>query len=266
MENVSVGVIDSGVGGLSIYAAIKKLAPSLPLTYLADSAHIPYGTKSPGFITTRSKQLVSFLAKQGITTMVIACNTITVTCLDLLRKQFPEITFIGTVPVIKPAARVSAKKAIGVLSTIRTTESAYIDTLIAKFAQDCFVTSLGTDELVPLVEKGELEGEKVGRIVGRVVAPFILSGCDTVVLGCTHFPFLKAEIQKILGKHVAILDSGEAVARQLMRALGEEGTLPEGSNADRFLTTGEADDFRHVISKLLHKPIEEDVVRHVDIV
>ena len=198
MEKTFLGIIDSGVGGLSMYASIKEQNPDLSFLYVADSAHIPYGTKSPEFITKRSKELVSFLKEKGVTTIVVACNTITVTCLDILRETFPEITFIGTVPVIKTAAEQSSTKHIGVLSTIRTTESAYIDDLIMNFAKDCIVTSMGTNELVPLVENGEVTGERVHAVLERVLQPFITASCDTLVLGCTHFPFLREEMQGIL--------------------------------------------------------------------
>jgi glutamate racemase len=264
MQQTHIGVIDSGVGGLSVYAAIKALNPTVPILYLADSAYIPYGTKSPEFISTRSAQLVHTLVQKEITTIVIACNTITVTCLDTLRVRFPEVTFIGTVPVIKSAAEISPTKHIGVLSTSRTTESDYLDNLIATYAANCIVTSLGTDELVPFVERGTIDGQELKEVVVRVLQPFIAASCDTIVLGCTHFPFLRPMIQSVLGETVFLLDSGEAVAKQLMRQLEKEKLIIGGS--DQFLTTGEANSFENVLTKLLHRSFSSEAVEKIDIV
>jgi glutamate racemase len=245
MQQTHIGVIDSGVGGLSVYAAIKALNPTVPILYLADSAYIPYGTKSPEFISTRSAQLVHTLVQKEITTIVIACNTI-------------------TVPVIKSAAEISPTKHIGVLSTSRTTESDYLDNLIATYAANCIVTSLGTDELVPFVERGTIDGQELKEVVVRVLQPFIAASCDTIVLGCTHFPFLRPMIQSVLGETVFLLDSGEAVAKQLMRQLEKEKLIIGGS--DQFLTTGEANSFENVLTKLLHRSFSSEAVEKIDIV
>lgn len=251
MQQSHIGIIDSGVGGVSVYAAIKAADPTISVVYLADSAHVPYGTKSEAFITERSAQLVSFLSQKGVDTIVIACNTITVTCLRELRVSFPEITFIGTVPVIKTASEVTKNRQIGVLSTIRTTESTYLDELISEFATNCIVTSIGTDELVPLVEKGQTMGEPVKAILERVLEPFITTSIDTLVLGCTHFPFLAPLMQEVLGENVQILDSGDAIARQVGRVLGEKADNQSQVAEDIFYTTGDEDQFKKVVTVLL---------------
>ncbi len=255
MNKKAIGIIDSGVGGLSIYQAIRERYPNTSIIYLADSKNIPYGTKSPEFITTRALELVAFLSQQGVTLIVIACNTITVTCLDALRQAFPHITFIGTVPSIKTASEKTRSKHIGILSTIRTAESEYVDNLVKEYATDCVVTSLGTDALVPLVEKGEIEGESVTELLTHVLSPFITAGCDTIVLGCTHFPFLKAEMQRVLGADVLLLDSADAIARQVGVVL--EGDLIAEPPTILFYTTGVLKQFAEVTRILLSQSIPE---------
>ncbi len=259
MQEKRIGIIDSGVGGLSVYREINAKNLSLPVIYLADSLNIPYGAKSSDFITKRSIDLVRYLTQKEIETIVIACNTITVTCLDTLRDTFPDTTFIGTVPVIKLAVERSENKQIGVLSTTRTTQSQYLDDLIAQFANDCIVTSIGTDELVPLIESGEIDGEVVEHVLERILEPFSINHCDTLVLGCTHFPFLKPVIQRILGEHMQVFDSGEAIARQLERVLEKQTSNPSHIQEDIMSTTGDERLFSEVIGILLGGKISNEM-------
>lgn len=233
-----IGILDSGVGGLTIWKDIVTRLPQESTLYLGDSKNCPYGTKTEEEIWRLTQKLVEKLLEQHVSLIVIACNTISVTALEKLRELHPAIPFIGTVPAIKAAVAESRTKRIGVLSTPRTAESAYQKKLLQEFAADCEVLNRGTDKLVPLVEAGELKGAHVTKILREVLQPFIDARVDTLVLGCTHFPFLKSEMQKILGEEVVILDSGASIARQVGRILEEKGgSDPSGQH--QFSTSGD---------------------------
>jgi glutamate racemase len=235
-----IGILDSGLGGLTIWKEIVAQLPHESTLYIGDSLHAPYGARSSEEIYQLSKRLVKFLLSKDVKAIVVACNTITVSCLDKLRNDFPEIAIIGTVPVVKTAAAASNNKRIGVLSTTRTAQSEYQKELIESFAKECHVTNYGSDELVPLIERGELSGEQLEETVSRILAVFKKDQIDTLALGCTHFPFLRKQMQDILGPDVVILDSGPSIARQVTRVLEEHKTLAVQAQAKhQFYTTGD---------------------------
>lgn len=241
MHNQPIGIIDSGVGGLTIWQEIAHQLPHESVVYIADSKNCPYGDKTPEHIYALAKKLIAFLVAKDVKLIVIACNTITVTCLDKLRNDFPSVPIVGTVPVVKLAATLSHKRSIGVLSTRATSKSQYQKQLIAQFAADCEVVTVGTDKLVPLVEAGKTSGKEVKAVLAEVLAPFRHGAVDVLVLGCTHFPFLKAAMQGIVGEHVRILDSAGAIARQVHRVLEKNGVLASQAQGKYvFYTTGES--------------------------
>lgn len=233
MDNRPIGLLDSGVGGLTIWQEIVKKLPNESTIYIADSKNCPYGIKTAEEIYNLAKRLVAFLATQNVKLIVIACNTITVSCLDKLREEFKDVPIIGTVPVIKTAAEKTKKGKIGILSTVQTSKSRYQKDLIKKFAKDLEVLNIGTDKLVPLIEKGK----NVDSILPQILKPF--EKIDVLALGCTHFPLIKDKIQKILGSKVLILDSGAAIARQVRRVLKHNKILTGNKKFKRyFYTTG----------------------------
>lgn len=243
--NKPIGILDSGVGGLTIWREIVRELPKESTVYIADSKNIPYGAKSSKEINRLARKLVQFLLKKDVKLIVVACNTITVTCLDRLRAEFPQIPIVGTVPVVKTAAEKTKKGKIGILSTVRTAKSRYQKNLIKKFAGDLEVLNLGTDKLVPLIEKGE----SVDQVLENELSPFI-NQVDVLALGCTHFPLIKDKIQKILGPKVLVLDSGPAIARQVRRVLSNNNIL-SSSKADRFFfTTGDDKSFNKILKSL----------------
>lgn len=254
MENRPIGVLDSGVGGLSIWREIVVQLPNESTIYVADSANCPYGRRSSKEIYRLAKRLVKFLLSKNAKLIVLACNTITVSCLDKLRKDFPNIPIVGTVPVVKTAVERTKNKRIGILSTVGTAKSQYQKNLIRTFAGDCEVISIGTDKLVPFIEKGEIHGRRIKELLQRELQHFILASIDTLALGCSHFPFLKSEMQKVLGKKALILDSAGAIARQVKRVLKENGDVSKKNSPLHFLyTTGDVDTFRKVARKLVGK-------------
>lgn len=261
MNNHPIGILDSGVGGLSVWKEIIKELPQESTVYIADSKNIPYGTKSPEDVYRLAKRLVEFLIEKHAKIIIIACNTITVTCIDRLRKEYPGVPIIGTVPVVKTAAEVSKHKRIGIFSTTRTAESQYQRDLINRFARDCEVTSVGSDELVPLIESGKVQGKEIENVLKDVLRPFKEQQVDTIALGCTHYPFVSREIKKILGKQVQLLEPSGAIARHTRRILSQNKILDSYTSPKHsFYITGEANAFSSVAKKLLGATIAEELI------
>lgn len=255
MNNNSIGILDSGVGGLTVWKEIIAQLPHESTIYIGDSVNCPYGNKSAEEIYQLANRLVQFLIDKHCKLIVIACNTITVTCLDKLRQNFPQTPIIGTVPVIKTAAARSKNKKIGILSTTTTAKSEYQKTLIKQFAADCEVVNIGTDELVPIIEQQvTCDKKQVDTVLKRVLEPFKRSGVDVLALGCTHFPFFKEEFQTILGSNVLILDSGAAIARQVTRVLTANSLATVNKAPEyQFFTTGERLVLTTCLRQLGHK-------------
>jgi glutamate racemase len=240
MKNYPIGIMDSGLGGLTVLREIVKELPEESFVYVADSNNTPYGAKSVDEIRLLSKHLIDFLVEKEVKLIVIACNTITVTCLDRLRSDYSTIPIVGTVPVIKTAADISVNKRIGILSTTGTAQSNYQKHLIATYSNGCSVINEGTDMLVPLIEQGKINGVEITAVLKEVLVPFQKEDIDTLALGCTHFPFLLTQIQEIL-PGVKLLESGGAIARQVRRVLlkndmlssqKEEGTIAVYTTGD----------------------------------
>jgi glutamate racemase len=237
MSNAPIGIIDSGLGGLTILKEIQKQLPHESLHYVGDTANVPYGPRPNDEIYRLSRTLIADLVAHDVKAVVIACNTISVNCIHLLRADFPTLPIVGTAPAIKTAAAVSTNRKIGILSTVATAKSSYQAGLIAQFAADCEVTNLGTNELVPRIERGAFDTELPSVLV-EVLEPFKLAGIDALVLGCSHFPILRDQMQEILGNNITILDSGAAIARQLFRVLVRQGIeAPTDSRPDHVIMT-----------------------------
>ena len=249
-SNAPIGIIDSGVGGLTILKEIQIALPAESLFYIGDTANCPYGGKTPAEIYHLTTKLVETLIERGVKAVVIACNTISVNCIHQLRADFPKLPFIGTAPAIKPAAALSSRKRIGILSTVSTAESAYQAGLIEQFAAGCVVTNLGTNELVPLIERAEWD-TRVPEILPRLLAPYKLAEIDALVLGCSHYPIIREQIQLELGDDVTVLDSGTAIARQVGRVLERESLLANGSYPTHdFVTTSLSPAFQQILERL----------------
>lgn len=216
-----IGVFDSGVGGLSVLQHIRRTLPDANLIYVADSAHVPYGDKSAHYIEQRSLALARFLISQGCDAIVIACNTATAAAAASLRAQF-SIPIIGMEPAVKPAVAATQTGVVGVLATIGTLESARFAALLERYAGDVKILTQGCPGLVEQVELGDLHGIRTRELVERYVVPLLGHGADTLILGCTHYPFLAPLIREIVGDGVTLIDTGEAVARHLRQRLLSE--------------------------------------------
>lgn len=217
----SLGIFDSGVGGLSVLAALRRQLPGHPLLYLADSAHAPYGDRDTPHVLRRSQRIVEHLVGQGARLVIVACNTATALAIDQLRRDFPEVDFVGVEPGVKPAALASAAKRIAVMATPATLASPRYADLVARHAPGCEVHPVPCAGLAAAIEQGEAGRDEVERLLDRYCAPLNMLGADTVVLGCTHYPFVAERIASRLQPGIALLDTADAVARRTATLLGQ---------------------------------------------
>ncbi|NNJ17546.1 glutamate racemase [Pseudomonas putida CSV86] len=254
-----VGVFDSGVGGLSVLAEIARLLPNESLLYVADCGNIPYGEKSPEFIRQRCRTVAGFFQEQGVKALVLACNTATVAAAADLREQFPHWPLVGMEPAVKPAAAATRSGVVGVLATTGTLQSAKFAALLDRFATDVQVVTQPCPGLVERIESGDLNSPALRQLLQGYVEPLLAAGCDTIILGCTHYPFLRPLLSQMVPPSVAIIDTGAAVARQLQRLLAERELLATGpARPAEFWTSADPHHLRNILPLLWKK---SDLVR-----
>ncbi|MFZ4552576.1 MAG: glutamate racemase [Aquabacterium sp.] len=218
-EGHRIGVFDSGLGGLSVLQALRARLPHAEMLYVADSGHAPYGEKDVAHITARSLHISRFLLGQGADAIVVACNTATAAAVHALRAQWPHVPIIGVEPGVKPAVKQSPGKCIGVLATPGTLASEKFRQLVARHVHEARITLQACPGLAKEIETGVLDSPRLRELVTVFSAPLKEAGVDTVVLGCTHYPFVRALFSHAFGEHVSIIDTAEAVARQVARQL-----------------------------------------------
>lgn len=256
MNNVPIGIIDSGSGGLSIWKEITTLLPHESTIYIGDHVYLPYSEKLTNFIQHRVAKLIQFLKKKHVKLIVIACNTATVAGIESYRLQFPAIPIIGVVPVIKTAAQLSKTKNIMVLSTVYTAKSTYQKKLIHDFAPHCVVQSVGSSYLVRLIESPNKHTALIQKELQSTLKTICSSPVDVLVLGCTHFPFISDEIRRMVGPTVQLLDSGGAVARHVKRTLANNNALTDLLHRKYvFYTTGDPANVTKTFQKLLERRV-----------
>lgn len=249
MTTATIGVFDSGVGGLSVLHHIRQTLPNARLIYVADSAHVPYGDKPAPYIEQRSIALTNFLIAQGADAIVIACNTATAAAAASLRRQF-SLPVVGMEPAVKPAVAATRSGVVGVLATTGTLESARFAALLERYAGDVQIITQGCPGLVEQVEQGDLHGAQTRELIERYAAPLLARGADTLILGCTHYPFLAPLIREVVGENIALVDTGEAVARHLLRLLSELPARASGESCTQFFTSGDATQASRIMSVL----------------
>lgn len=222
-----IGVFDSGLGGLSVLIEIKALAPNADLLYVADRARAPYGNRSLDEVRSMSHEMATWLIQQGAETLVVACNTASAAALDSLRES-QGIPIIGMEPAVKPAAAASETGVIGVFATEATFQGRLFESLVSDQARNAKVVTRACPEWVEMVERGEFAGPDVDATITAALVPMIDEGADVLVLGCTHFSFLRPSIERIAGPGVAVIDPAPAVAAQTIRVadvIGGEGRV-----------------------------------------
>jgi glutamate racemase len=220
-RNNPVAVFDSGVGGLSVLRHLCQRLPHERILYLADQAHVPYGPRPDAEVRHFAQEITRFFLKQRVKLIVVACNRASAAALDDLRATFPALPFVGMEPAVKPAAAQTRSGKIGVLATAGTFESRRYANLRDRFARQITVLEDSCAGLVPLIERGQLATPETATLVTRVVAPMLDAGADTLVLGCTHYPFVRAAIeaavQALTDREVSIIDPAPICTRQMPR-------------------------------------------------
>ena len=220
-----IGIFDSGVGGLSVLRAVRERLPNQALLYLGDQAHVPYGPRPLEEVRAFSEAITRRLLDDGAQLIVVACNTASAAALHSLRAAFPETPFVGMEPAVKPAAESTHSGVVGVLATPATFQGELYASVVERFASGVTVLQDTCPGLVDRIEAGDLDGPRTREILTRALEPMLARGMDTVVMGCTHYPFVIPLIQEIAGPGVRVIDPAPAVARQTERVLTERGLL-----------------------------------------
>lgn len=261
-----VGVFDSGVGGLTILSELQRELPGERFIYFGDTGNCPYGVRPATEIQELSRTAARFLLARGAKMIVVACNTASVSALAELRESFPQIRFVGVVPAVKPAAERTRAGVVGIAATEASAHGDYLQRLIEDHAHGVKVHAVGCPALVLLAEQGRLDGDEVEAAVRGYIQPMLDAGIDKLVLGCTHFPAMRAVFERVAGPDVEVIDSGAAIARQTRRVLTELSLLAASHDAtthdasarralDEFWCSGDAELFTRVATAILGTPV-----------
>ena len=236
-----IGVFDSGIGGISVLRAIREQIPEESIIYFGDQGHVPYGSRSVQQIQAFSETITRFLLEQGAKLIVVACNTASAAALKYLREKFPDVPIVGMEPAVKPAAEHTQTGRVGVLATPTTFQGALYASVVERFANGVELYQDTCPGLVQQIEQGNLNGEETRWILEEALLPMLEKNIDTVVLGCTHYPFVIPLIERIVGDRVRVIDPAPAVAKQAGRLLEARGLRKEsGSRGEiKFYTSGD---------------------------
>ena len=262
-NNAPIGIFDSGVGGLSVLREIRALLPSESVLYFADQGHVPYGPRGLEEVRVFSEEITRFLLSLGAKLIVVACNAASAAALRTLRAVFPAISFVGMEPAVKPAAESTHTGIVGILATPTTFQGALYASVVERFGSGVTILQDTCPGLVGLIEKGELDSPGTRAVLEKALHPMLERGIDTVVMGCTHYPFVIPLISQIVGPEVRVIDPAPAVARQTARLLDSAGfrnTSPT-PGVMRFFTSGAAAGFEAQLPGLLG---ESGEVQQVD--
>ncbi|MDP1779429.1 MAG: glutamate racemase [Anaerolineales bacterium] len=248
-----IGVFDSGVGGLSVLRSIREQMPEEDVIYFGDQGHVPYGPRSMEQIQNFSEGITKFLLKHDSKIIVVACNTASAAALKYLRATFPGISFVGMEPAIKPAAETTKTGRVGVLATPATFQGALYASVVERFGAEVELFQHTCPGLVGQIEKGDLDSSATRTILENALKPMLDKNIDTVVLGCTHYPFVIPLIEQIVGENVRVIDPAPSVARQVRRLLEADG-MKNQSGKDgrvRYITSGDGASMKSMLIVLL---------------
>jgi glutamate racemase len=253
----NIGVFDSGVGGLWILKHLQKELSGSNYVFFGDQVHVPYGGRQMEEIRNFSEEITKFLIGKDCKVIVIACNTASAASLKYLREKFPEIFFVGMEPAIKPAVEVTRTGKVGVLATPATFQGELYSSVVERFAHDVEIFKDTCSGLVAQIEKGNLEGMETRFILERALFPMLKKNIDTVVLGCTHYPFVIPLIKEIVGEEINVIDPTSAIVRQVSRVLNENGLSDESlvNGQVSIFTSSDIEKMKLILLKLFNKDI-----------
>ena len=248
-----IGIFDSGVGGLSVLRAIRELMPGEDLVYFGDQAHVPYGMRTIDQIRDYSEAITKYLLKQQAKMIVVACNTASAAALKYLRSRFPDVPFVGMEPAVKPAAETTRSRKVGVLATPATFQGELYASVVERFAKNVKLFPETCPGLVTQVENGDLESQTTMQILNKALEPLLKEGIDTIVLGCTHYPFVIPQIERIAGSGVRVIDPAPAIARRIASLLDNNRSrnLSDRIGQITFITSGDPVRMQATLKKLL---------------
>jgi glutamate racemase len=262
-----IGVFDSGVGGLSVWREIVRQLPYERTLYVADQAHVPYGCRSLDEVREFAERITRFLLDQGAGIIVIASNTTSAAALYHLRETFPDVPFVGMEPALKPAIEQTRTGAVGVIATPATFQGELFASLVKRWTEDVCLLSQACPGLVDAVESGALDCYETEALLERYLSPMIEADVDQLVLGCTHYPFLRPVIERLMGPGTAVIDPAPAVARQVAHVLIERqpelpfsvdpNTCGHNDSKHTFYTSGDVTVFTHLIAQLMGFTLED---------
>jgi glutamate racemase len=264
--NSSIGIFDSGIGGFSVLRAIRQQMPDESIIYFGDQGHIPYGPRPMEQIRNFSEAITKFLLEKNAKMIVVACNTASAAALKYLREKFPDVKFVGMEPAVKPAAEHTQTGKVGVLATPATFQGALYASVVERFANGVDLLQNTCPGLVQQIEQGNLSGKETRHILEDALLPMLEKNIDTVVLGCTHYPFVIPLIQQIVGDNVRVIDPAPAVAKQTRRLLEPKEAKSQSSprRHSKFYTSGDPDEFRAMLPILLGESGEVELVEWLD--
>lgn len=262
----AIGVFDSGVGGLSVLRAIRSQMPEESVIYFGDQGHIPYGPRPMEQIRNFSEAITRFLLQQDAKIIVVACNTASAAALKYLRETFPDVSYVGMEPAVKPAAEHTHTGKVGVLATPATFQGALYASVVERFANGVELYQNTCPGLVQQIEQGNLNGEETRQILNEALLPMLDKNIDTVVLGCTHYPFVIPLIEEIAGENVRVIDPAPAVAKQVQRVLQANRLKNEsrGLAEVKIYTSGNPKELRALLPILLEETWDAEKVEWAD--
>lgn len=261
-----IGIFDSGVGGLSVLRAIRAQMPNESVIYFGDQGHIPYGPRPMEQIRDFSEAITKFLLEQNAKIIVVACNTASAAALKYLREKFPAVQFVGMEPAVKPAAETTQTGKVGVLATPATFQGALYASVVERFANGVELFQNTCSGLVQQIEQGNMSGDETRRILNDALLPMLEKNIDTVVLGCTHYPFVIPFIEEIVGEKVRVIDPAPSVARQVKRLLEAGGMRGESDSKAgiKLFTSGDPEVLKSQLPILLREDGDVKRVEWVD--
>ncbi len=261
-----IGIFDSGVGGISVLRAIRAQMPEESAIYFGDQGHIPYGPRPMEQIRDFSEAITNFLLQHHAKIIVVACNTASAAALKYLRERFSDVQFVGMEPAVKPAAEQTTTGKVGVLATPATFQGALYASVVERFANGVQLFQNTCNGLVQEIERGNLNSIETRKILEDALSPMLEKNIDTVVLGCTHYPFVIPLIEEIVGKNVRVIDPAPAVAKQVKRLLEAGGVKSQRSARGevRFYTSGDPESLKSLLPRLLGESGEVERVEWVN--